>query len=188
MKTRRNLLVAVSLLLASLMMAAGCTGTKKSEPPNILLIILDDVGIDLFQSFGYGGEQPARTPVMDTIASGGLRFRNAWSMPECSPTRAALLTGRYPLRTNTTAALLPGDLANSQLSPFEITLTKMLKHAGYTSALFGKWHLTEAATNPYGDDAPLSFGFDYFHGALGWSGATVGLASIDTTAGIANLF
>jgi len=182
MQTRKVLLAAVSLLLTAWVMVPSRAETRQAEPPNILLIILDDVGIDLFQSFGFGGGEASRTPAMDTISSGGLRFRNAWSMPECSPTRAAILTGRYPLRTNTTAALVPGDLANSQLSPFEMTIPKVLKHAGYTSALFGKWHSTDGATYPYGDNGPLSVGFDYFYGPLSGSRG-LALPAIDTTAG-----
>src|SRR5438034_4778891 len=96
--------------------AAGPPASR--VPPNILLIILDDVGIDQMRIFGYGGT-PAdsgapRTADIDTIAREGVRFRNTWAMPECSPSRALLFEGRYPFRTNVYTALTSQDLANSR--------------------------------------------------------------------------
>ena len=72
----------------------------EASHPNILFVIMDDVGIDQMHSFGYGGPVPPKMPVIDTIADHGIKFRNAWSMPECSPARAAFFTGRWPLRNN----------------------------------------------------------------------------------------
>jgi arylsulfatase A-like enzyme len=74
----------------------GCAASKQARtiagtsgsPPNILFIIMDDVGIDQMKIFGYGGSTPPRTPNIDAIARAGVRFRNVWAMPECSP-RAA---------------------------------------------------------------------------------------------------
>ncbi len=176
-----------------MLVALGATGATSAPPapghaplppktPNILLIILDDVGIDQMQTFGYGGATPPRTPNIDTIAQEGLRFRNVWSMPECSPSRAALFEGRYPLRTNVLDAILSVDLANSQVSPYETTTPKVLRPAGYQSGLFGKFHLTGSdlneANNPLGYTAVHQLGWDYF---AGWQdGAPYG---IDATAG-----
>ena len=95
--------------------------------PNILFIVMDDVGIDQMQIFGYGGATPPLTPNINAIARAGVRFRNVWSMPECSPSRAVFFEGRYPLRTNVSSAILSDDLANSQVSPFEATTPKLLK-------------------------------------------------------------
>src|SRR5215470_9148392 len=94
---------------------------KPPKTPNILFFIMDDVGIDQMLTFGYGGATPPRTPNIDAIAKAGVRFRNSWSMPECSPSRAMFFEGRYPLRTNVLNAILALDLANSQVSPFETT-------------------------------------------------------------------
>lgn len=152
---------------------------QAQQHPNILFIIMDDVGIDQLRSFGYGGlVTPPRTPVLDLLAHEGVRFRNVWAMPECSPSRAMFFEGRYPLRTNIFTAILTTDLANSQVSPFEMTTPKVLKTADYTSALFGKFHLAGPTNNPYGDGTPNSLGFDYFDGFL--EGAP---HPIDTTAG-----
>jgi hypothetical protein len=95
-------------------------GGGNKQRPNILFIIMDDVGIDQMQIFGYGGATPPLTPNINAIARAGVRFRNVWSMPECSPSRAIFFEGRYPLRTNVNNAILSNDLANSQVSPFEV--------------------------------------------------------------------
>ncbi len=181
-----SITVLVSLCLLAL---SGCgsdsdsdsssgAGSEPEPLPNILFVIMDDVGVDQMPSMGYGGVHPASMPNIDAIAGSGVRFRNTWSMPECSPGRAALLAGRFPLRTNLNQALGPNDLANSQLSPYEITTPKLLKEAGYQSAMFGKFHLAGPEHNPAGNGTPGALGWDYFYG---WTGGLP--ASIDTTAG-----
>src|SRR3954470_22203645 len=122
---RRRARLAVSVALASLLSPLVTTvlATPSPQPPktpNILFFIMDDVGIDQMKVFGYGGATPPRTPNIDAIAHAGVRFRNTWAMPECSPSRAVFFEGRYPLRTNVLAAIFSQDLANSQVSPFEI--------------------------------------------------------------------
>ncbi len=139
---------------------------KPPKSPNILFIILDDVGIDQMKIFGYGGATPPRTPNIDAIAHAGVRFRNTWSMPECSPSRAMFFEGRYPLRTNIQAFITPVDLANSQLSPFEATTPKLLKKKGYDNALFGKFHLAGPQNNPFDDGTPHALGWDFYYGYL----------------------
>jgi hypothetical protein len=161
-------------------MTAGCGGNSgsSSPTPNILFVIMDDVGVDQMRSFGYGGNTPPIMPNMDAVASAGVRFRNTWSMPECSPGRAAMFLGRYPLRTNNFAALGPYDLANSQVSNYEMTAPKLLKQANYESAMFGKFHLAGPDNNQDGNATPLKLGWDYFYGWI-----RGGPVSIDTTAG-----
>jgi hypothetical protein len=152
--------------------------TSSEKRPNILFIIMDDVGIDQMKVFGYGGRTAPRTPNFDTIALAGVRFRNAWSMPECSPSRAIFFEGRFPLRTKIYTAILSDDLANSQVSPFEVTTPKLLKTHAYDNALFGKFHLAGPDNNPYGEGTPHALGWQYFDGFL--EGAP---HPIDTTAG-----
>jgi hypothetical protein len=152
------------------------------DRPNVLFFILDDVGIDQMKVFGFGGATPPRTPNIDAIANAGVGFRNFWSMPECSPSRALVFEGRYPFRTNVFNAILSVDLANSQVSPYETTTPKVLKQRGYESGLFGKVHLTGSdvnpANNPLGYTAPHQLGWDYF---AGWQDGAP--HPIDTTAG-----
>lgn len=174
---------------------SGSDNNSDTQPttqhPNILLVIMDDVGVDQVSSFGYGGgaETPLPAPLegnhsgpalpnIDTIAGQGLKFRNTWAMPECSPGRSVMLTGRYPLRNNIYQAIGPNDLANSQISEYEVTAPKLLKQAGYESAMIGKFHLAGPENNMAESDTPAMLGWDYFYGWIG------GLpASIDTTAG-----
>lgn len=158
--------------------AAPAGAAHSDRPPNILFIIMDDVGIDQMKIFGYGGETPPKTPNIDAIAHAGVRFRNVWAMPECSPSRAIFFEGRYPLRTNVLAAILSMDLANSQVSPFETTTPRILKERGYGNALFGKFHLAGPDNNPFGNGTPRALGWDFFYGFL--EGAP---HPIDTTAG-----
>jgi len=146
--------------------------------PNILFFIMDDVGIDQMRVFGYGGPIPVKTPNISALARSGVRFRNTWSMPECSPSRAVFFTGRFPFRNHISQAIGGDDLANSQVSPYEMTTPRVLKTRGYTSAMFGKFHLGGPENNPFGHGAPAALGFDYFYGYLDGDPA-----SIDTTAG-----
>ncbi|GGD01466.1 sulfatase-like hydrolase/transferase [Halopseudomonas salina] len=175
------------LLLAGLFALASCrsdSGGDNSPPvsgaetPNILFVIMDDVGVDQLSTFGYGGAEAPSMPTIGAIADAGVRFRNTWSMPECSPGRSALMTGRYPLRTNIKLAIGPNDLANSQTDPEEITVAKLLEPAGYTSAMFGKYHLAQAGFNEAGNGAPAQSGWGTFYG---WVDGVPD--SIDTTAG-----
>jgi len=139
---------------------------------------MDDVGIDQMAAFGYGGATPPSMPNINMIAASGIRFRNTWSMPECSPGRAAMFVGRYPFRTNIYQAIGPNDLSNSQLSPYEMTTPKLLKQANYESGMFGKFHMGGPENNSAGNGTPGALGWDYFYGWIG------GLpASIDSTAG-----
>jgi hypothetical protein len=141
---------------------------------------MDDMGIDQWALFGYGGGTPAAMPNITSIAQAGIKFHNLWSMPACSNGRAALFTGRYPFRTHVFTALGDNDLANFMVNPNETTLPKLLKQRGYKSALFGKFHLGIQSNNPYGYGMVHALGFDYFNG---WLDATGDPSSIDQTAG-----
>ncbi len=180
-----------TLLVAALaaMGLAGCDSSSgvasidtEPKPPNILFVVLDDLGVDQLPVFGYGGLTAASTPNLDAIAHAGVRFRNAWSMPTCTPTRATFFQGRYPFRTDVLNAVVALDLANSQVSPFEMTTPKLLKDKGYVSALIGKMHLSGSdlnpANNPLGNGVMHELGWDYFEGYLDG-----GPYPIDTTAG-----
>ncbi|MCH8492718.1 MAG: sulfatase-like hydrolase/transferase [Idiomarina sp.] len=152
-------------------------------PPNILFIVVDDAGMDQFEAFGYGGIEPPITHSINAIAEQGVRFRNTWSMPTCSPTRTTYFDGRYPSRNNVLNAVVSNTLATSQMSPYRATLPKVLReHAGYQSALIGKMHITgseiDPDNHPLGDDAMRELGWDFFAGYL--DGAPY---PIDTTAG-----
>ncbi|MER1968178.1 sulfatase-like hydrolase/transferase [Castellaniella sp. GW247-6E4] len=191
--SERRFRPALSAVLAAMAMLLAACSDADSPPaagpvavakPNILFIVLDDLGVDQMTSYGYGGAGPARTPNMTAIARAGVQFRNAWAMPDCTPTRATFFTGRYPSQDNVLNALVATDLANSSPSPYEMTLPKLLKAQGYTSALIGKMHLTGSDLNgafnlPYGYDSMWKLGWDYFDGFL--DGAPY---NVDTRAGL----
>ena len=178
---RKTFPTVLAAAIAALTLAS-CNGSSRlpstDGPPNIVFVVMDDVGIDQMASFGYGGATAPRMPNMDAVAKAGVRFRNTWSMPECSPGRAAFFVGRYPFRTNIYQAIGPNDLANAQISPYDVTVPKLLKQAHYESAMFGKFHLAGPENNAAGDSSPAALGLDHFYG---WVGGLPG--SIDTTAG-----
>src|SRR5690554_5747487 len=162
-----------ALLIATLALASCKFGSSSSssssndpptadQPPNILFVIMDDVGIDQMESFGYGGIKPPAVPSIDAIADGGIRFRNTWAMPECSPSRATFMTGLYPMRTDVLQAIGPDDLANSHVSPYAMTIPKVLATAGYENGMFGKYHLGGPENSPAGFAAPAALGWEYF--------------------------
>ena len=139
------------------------------DAPNILLIMLDDVG---FGSFGnFGG--PVATPGLDKVANAGLIYNQFHTTALCSPTRAALLTGR-----NHHAVHMGGitEIANSfpgydsAIPPESATVAQVLRMSGYSTACFGKWHLTpsweQSPAGPF-DRWPTGLGFDRFYGIMG---------------------
>ncbi len=174
-------LVAIALLPALAWIGlASSARAADATPPNILMIVSDDIGIDQWKIFGYGGNNPASTPNIDTIAEAGVRFHNMWSMPACSNGRAALFTGRYPFRTRVFTAIGSSDLANYMVNPNEVTMPRLLKQKGYKSAMFGKFHLGTQDNNPYGLSMVTALGWDYYDG---WLDETGDPSSIDSTAG-----
>ena len=121
-----------------------------STKPNVLVILFDDLGVS---DFGYLGAVDLQTPNIDSLAAGGTVCRNWYSnAPVCAPARAALLTGRSPIRAGV------GN-NGSPLAPKEKSMATLLKGAGYETALLGKWHL---GSTP--ETVPNAHGFDYFYG------------------------
>jgi len=152
-----NAAFANSSLNAILSLLLNDQERTETVRPNILLIVADDLGVDNVSGYGEQPNHTAQTPVIDNLASNGVLFRNAWANPQCSPSRASLLTGRHAFRHGVTH---PGG-AVSTLASSEETIAEILSAAGYQTALFGKWHL--------GDDPgvyPTDQGFNHFSGTL----------------------
>lgn len=153
-------ILATIAIVFSLPCFSRSVAEAQRRPPNIVVIVTDDMG---YADIGVHGSKDIPTPNIDALAKGGIRFTDAYvSGPYCSPTRAGLLTGRYPQRF--------GHEFNLDLSPAhsdfglplsETTMADRLKSAGYRTALFGKWHLG------FSDKFhPMARGFDEFFGFL----------------------
>ncbi len=142
--TRRELVVGSAALAL-----AGCAGVgqrpaQRTPQPNFLIFLADDLGRECLGCYG-GTSYP--TPRLDALARGGLRFEHCFSMPQCHPTRVALLTGRYPFRANARWGRLPDS---------EVTFAHVLARAGYATAVSGKWQLAKLKKQP---DHPARAGF-----------------------------
>lgn len=139
-------------------MSATWTNQAAAEQPNFVVLFADDLG---FGDVGSYGATDIATPYIDELASGGVRFTTFYSAsPVCSPSRAALLTGKYPERAGVPANV--GNGIHDGLPPTQITLAEALAPSGYTSALIGKWHLGR-----FKGRRPQDQGFDHFFGFLG---------------------
>ncbi len=139
------------------LLAATQALTAENSRPNIVLILVDDLGnADL----GYRGSD-IQTPNIDKLAKEGVRLESFHGMPVCTPARAALMTGRYPMRYGLqTLVIFPNHRYG--LPSEERTLPQALKEAGYRTAMVGKWHLGHADREYW----PQSRGFDHFYGNL----------------------
>jgi arylsulfatase/arylsulfatase A len=112
---------------------------ERQARPNILVIMTDDQG---YSDVGYNGNPLLQTPRIDALAESGVVFDQFYAQPVCSPSRAALLTGRHAMRLG----ILDTEGGNAILTPDEVTIAEALQTGGYRTGMFGKWHL--------GDNAP----------------------------------
>ena len=153
MKNNKILRFVISITLLIFLVATGCN--KQEQKPNFVFILVDDLG---WKDLGCYGSTFHETPNLDKLASEGIRFTNAYAAcPVCSPTRASIMTGKYPARIDLTDwiagrqqwanqtgehKLLPKPFKH-QMELEETTLAEALKEAGYTTFFAGKWHLGE---------------------------------------------
>lgn len=127
----------------------------RAQPPNIVVLFADDLGWGDLSSYGH---PIIRTPNLDRMADEGIRLTSFYvAAPSCSPSRAALLTGRYPMRVGIPAVLMPNQ--ENGLSASEVTLAEALKDRGYRTMMVGKWHLGDQP-----EHLPTRHGFDHFFG------------------------
>ncbi len=148
----KNLLIS----LAAPLLAASAMGQA-----NVLIVVADDLGVDMLECYGEGQDLPS-TPVIDGLAQGGLLFRNCWSNPMCSPTRATVQTGRFSFRTGIGHVI---NASSQDLLHTELILPEVLAlqvGVSWACAAIGKWHLGQ-----WGDvDHPNVAGYPHFSGSM----------------------
>ena len=153
--------IVLSFLAFTISLKSTCQTNNKAAKPNILFIYLDDLG---YGDLSCYGASTIKTPNIDALANGGVRFTNGYATSAtCTPSRYGLLTGVYPWR-NKDAKILPGS-APLLIGKEQLTIPKMLKEKGYQTAVVGKWHLGLGTGivdwNQQLDAGPNDVGFDY---------------------------
>lgn len=136
-------------LIFCLVALFSCEDTPSIDRPNIILIYTDDQG---YGDIGYTGNPYIKTPVLDSLANTGIKFNNFYVSPVCTPSRASLMTGRYSIRTGVFDTFNGGAIMDTD----EVTLAEVLRENGYSTGIFGKWHLGDNYPT-----RPADQGFDY---------------------------
>jgi len=135
-----------------------CATSNAAEKPHIVHIVADDLG---WKDVGFNGSEDIKTPNLDKLADEGAKLTQFYVQPMCTPTRAALMTGRYPFRYGLQTAVIP-SVSDYGLDTAEWLMPECLKDAGYKTAIIGKWHLGHADKKYW----PKQRGFDYQYGAM----------------------
>lgn len=145
----------ISYLIFFLFFISPLTLSSQQNKPNVLLIIADDLGIDVTNGYQQNDRMPT-TPHLDSLRESGLTFTNTWSAPQCTPTRASIMSGKYGIKTGVMRP--PGNLDLVHQSLFsKITETTNGEYAG---AVIGKWHISD----PVDYDHPMQHGIDHYEG------------------------
>jgi arylsulfatase A-like enzyme len=150
--------ITLSLLVVCLSAIPAAAQTAAAAKPNVVLIVTDDVG---YGDIGSYGAADVKTPNIDSLARDGVRLTDFYAAPQCTPTRAALISGRYQQRFRLEAALAgpKTPAGETGLPATGYSLPQLLKNNGYATGLIGKWHL---GYKP--QFSPNAHGFDYFFG------------------------
>ena len=145
----------IATILLSLLICGLVGADDAPRPPNIIIILADDLGVG---DIGINGS-PIRTPNIDRLAAEGVVLTNFYSSANvCTPSRAGIMTGRYSIRMGLAHQVIDPD-SEKGLPESEITLAEELKNSGYHTALIGKWHLGHTP-----EHWPTNHGFDYYYG------------------------
>jgi arylsulfatase A-like enzyme len=167
---RREFLKAAGLGAAAAALPGWRVARAAAKKPDIIFIMVDDLGKEWVSSCGGEG---MKTPVLDELAAGGIRFTNAYSMPQCTPTRATLLTGQYPWRHGWINHWdVPRWGAGCHFDwKHNPSFARVMKSAGYATCAVGKWQINDFRVQP---DAMARHGFDEW---CMWTGYETGVAA-----------
>ena len=155
MPAAKHLAALLALVAATFGLAPARAQGEAQRPPNIIVILADDLG---WGDIGANGARLIATPNIDRLAGEGIRLTSFYAGANvCTPSRAALLTGRYPIRSGMQDVVFPHS--DFGLPPEEVTIAEMLKDAGYRTGMVGKWHLGH-----HDEFWPTAQGFDEFFG------------------------
>src|SRR5215211_1413683 len=157
MQIIQNGRLAILALYAAVAFPSTPAAAQQPQRPNILFILADNIGYGDLGAYGGGELRGAPTPRIDRLAAEGLRLTQFLVEPGCTPSRAALMTSRYSIRSGLSLVAVAGT--DISLPAREVTMAEMLREAGYATAIFGKWHL---GAQPYSQ--PQNKGFDEFYG------------------------
>ena len=157
MKLSRPLVMALELALGLLAAARPAEAQNSARKPNIVFMLTDNLGYGELGVYGGGILRGAATPRIDTLASQGIRLLNFNVEPQCTPSRSALMTGRFPIRSGTYEVPIGG--VPDGLTQWEVTIAELLSAQGYATGMWGKWHLGSAE-----ERLPTRQGFDEWYG------------------------
>ncbi len=155
--TRKLSLTAAALVGALALFGAAAFADAQTNKPNILFILVDNLGYGEIGAYGGGATRGAPTPNIDSLASDGFRLTNMNMETQCTPSRSSLMTGRFSIRSGTYA--VPSGGVPEGLTQWEVTIAESLSEAGYATALYGKWHL-----GSHDGQLPNDQGFDDWYG------------------------
>jgi arylsulfatase len=139
-----------------MMLSMGFIHVQNNDTPNIVVMMVDNLGWGELGCYGGGNLRGAETPQLDKLASEGMRFQNFNVEPQCTPSRSAFMTARHPIRSGTTKVVW-GILYG--MTQWEVTLPELLAEQGYKTGMFGKWHLGDTKGR-----FPTDQGFDEWYG------------------------
>ena len=155
--TNKQNLIAAALVGALALLGAIAPANAADKKPNILFILVDNLGYGEIGCYGGGVTRGAPTPRIDSLAKDGMRFLNMNMETQCTPSRSSLMTGRFSIRSGTYAVPFGG--VPEGLTQWEVTIAESLSEAGYATALHGKWHL-----GSHDGRLPNDQGFDEWYG------------------------
>jgi len=155
-KMRFSRKIIFVILIISPVVMGKHKSIAQNTPPNIIMIIADDLGVDALAGYDVGDIKP-HTPNIDMLRNTGITFTNVWSTPVCTSTRASIISGKYGIHTGVLSA--PGNLDTNHISIFK----KIKQHNAYTSCVIGKWHISL----PKNPNHPQLHGVDNYMGVIG---------------------